>query len=169
MVESLDVIGLLKEEMSTDEIHLKVNAIHRMRTVIASINNSQIVESLIPYLQTLITGSGKEDDEVLFAIAEEIGKVYNMIGVKTIFLPLLESLAESDETVVREEAVKSLSSIAEQLTDAEMQNVFSPLVIRLAQNDNFIGRVSSTSLFIVAYQKSGPNRERLRKKFIELC
>ena len=51
----------------------------------------------------------KEDDEVLFAIAEEIGKIYTMIGDKTIFLPLLEHLAETDETVVREEAVKSLT------------------------------------------------------------
>ena len=49
---------------------------------------------------------------MLFAIAEEIGKVFHLIGDKTIFLPLLEQLAESDETVVREEAVKSLTSIS---------------------------------------------------------
>ena len=135
MVEAIDVLGLLKEEMSTDEIHLKVNAIHRMRTVIASINNSQVIDNLIPYLNSkcylqenfkffnkllipvlillaLITGNSREDDEVLFAIAEEIGKVFHLIGDKTIFLPLLEQLAESDETVVREEAVKSLTSIS---------------------------------------------------------
>ena len=52
MVEAIDVLGLLKEEMSTDEIHLKVNAIHRMRTVIASVSNSQVIENLIPYLQS---------------------------------------------------------------------------------------------------------------------
>jgi len=37
MVESLDAFDLLKEEMNTDEIHLKVNAIHRLKTVINSI------------------------------------------------------------------------------------------------------------------------------------
>ena len=63
-------------------------------------------------LLALITGNSREDDEVLFAIAEEIGKVFHLIGDKTIFLPLLEQLAESDETVVREEAVKSLTSIS---------------------------------------------------------
>ena len=37
MVEEINALELLKEEMQTDEIHLKVNAIHRMRTVILSI------------------------------------------------------------------------------------------------------------------------------------
>jgi len=43
-----------------------------------------------------------EDDEVLFAIAEELGKVFKLINDKTVFLGLLESLARQDETVVRE-------------------------------------------------------------------
>ena len=39
MVEAAPVnaLGLLKEEMMTEEIHLKVNAIHRLKTVIYSI------------------------------------------------------------------------------------------------------------------------------------
>ena len=37
---------------------------------------------------------GSEDDEVLFAIAEELGKVYTLINDKTVFLPLLEDLAK---------------------------------------------------------------------------
>jgi hypothetical protein len=56
----------------------------------------------------------KEDDEVLFAIAEELGKVwydliFNLIFIrellpdKTQFLGLLEVLARADETVVREQ------------------------------------------------------------------
>ena len=35
-----------------------------------------------------------EDDEVLFAIAEELGKVFVLINDKTVFLPLLEDLAK---------------------------------------------------------------------------
>ena len=37
MVENVSALGLLKEEMQSDEIHLKVNAIHRLKTVILSI------------------------------------------------------------------------------------------------------------------------------------
>ena len=34
---NVNALGLLKEEMSTEEIHLKVNAIHRLKTVILTI------------------------------------------------------------------------------------------------------------------------------------
>lgn len=73
-----------------------------------------------------------EDDEVLFAIAEELGKVFKLINDKTVFLGLLESLSRQDETVVREQAARSLTTICENLSDAEIQNVFAPLVIKLA-------------------------------------
>jgi len=34
-----------------------------------------------------------EDDEVLFAIAEEIGNIFGLISDNTTFLPILEDLA----------------------------------------------------------------------------
>jgi serine/threonine-protein phosphatase 2A regulatory subunit A len=84
-------------------------------------------------------------------------------------LPSLETLAKEDETVVREQAAKSLTTICESLSDAEVQNVFAPLVIKLAQHDWFTGRASSCQLFFPCYSRSGPQKEKLRKKFIELC
>ena len=69
---------------------------------------------------------------MLFAIAEELGHVFTLIPNKTTFLGLLEQLARQDETVVREQAAKSLTTICEALSDAEIQNDFAPLVIKLA-------------------------------------
>ena len=43
-----------------------------------------------------------------------------LLPEKTIFLPLLENLAKVDETVVREQAAKSLCTIAKALSDAEI-------------------------------------------------
>ena len=106
---------------------------------------------------------------MLFAIAEELGKVWELNPDKTIFLGILEKLAKVDETVVREQAARSLTTISEALSDAEMQNVFCPLVIRLAQAEWFTGRVSSCHLFYHAYARSNAQKERLRKKFMELC
>ena len=97
-----------------------------------------------------------EDDEVLFAIAEELGKVFTLISDKTVFLSLLEQLARMDETVVRDQAAKSLTIISENLSDAEIQNVFAPLVIKLAQGEWFTGRVSSCQLFSTCYEQAGP-------------
>ena len=88
---------------------------------------------------------------------------------KTMFLTLLEQLAKSDETVVREQATTSLLKICEALNDEQLQNVFCPLVIRLAQAEWFTGRVSACSLFQAAYPRANAQKERLRKKFMELC
>ena len=74
----------------------------------------------------------KEEDEVVFAIAEELGKLFVLLPDKTVFLKHLEMLAKHDETVVREEAVRSLSNICSVLSEADIQNNFCPMVIRLA-------------------------------------
>jgi len=122
-MEDIDALALLKEEMETEEVHLKVNAIHRLKTVILCIGVDDTIKKLIPYLESnfnkLRSNNGlglvdKEDDEVLFAIAEELGKVWydidnikkifyrELLPDKTTFLGLLETLARVDETVVRE-------------------------------------------------------------------
>jgi hypothetical protein len=38
--------------MTTEEIHLKVNAIHRLKTVILSIGLNEVSTQLIPYLES---------------------------------------------------------------------------------------------------------------------
>merc|ERR1711981_1461045 len=114
-----------------------------MKTVILSIGQDETISQLIPYLHELIK---TEDDEVLFAIAEELGWNFELMTDKTVFMQLLEDLARQDETVVREQAAKSLTMISEKLSDAEIQNVLAPLVIKLAQSEWFTARVSSCLL-----------------------
>jgi serine/threonine-protein phosphatase 2A regulatory subunit A len=167
MTEDFNALELLQEEMRTDEVHLKVNAVHRLKTVILSIGVEESSKKMVEYLEGLI--KAPEDDEVLFAIAEELGKCWELLPEKTLFLPLLEKLCNADETVVREQAYTSMSAISGSLSDAETQSVFAPIVIRLAQAEWFYGRVSACHLFSHAYTKSNALKERLRKKFIELC
>ena len=127
-------LSLLQQEMQVDEINLRVNAIHRLKTVILNMGTDETINRVLPYLESLIS---IEDDEVLFAISEEIGQVFHLVPDNTTFLPLLEELASQSETVVREEAAKSLNKICKELSDAEIQNVFAPLVIKLATGDQF--------------------------------
>lgn len=51
-MEDIDALALLKEEMETEEVHLKVNAIHRMKTVILCIGVEDTIKKLIPYLES---------------------------------------------------------------------------------------------------------------------
>lgn len=71
-------------------------------------NKDNIVTMLLPYINEMID---IQEDEVLFAIAEELGKCFVLHPEKTLFMDLLEKLAKHDETVVREEATKSLINI----------------------------------------------------------
>ena len=69
---------------------------------------------------SLLALISEQDDEVLFAIAEELGMIFSLLPDKCAFLPLLEILASSDETVVREQATASLTTICETLNDEEI-------------------------------------------------
>lgn len=52
-MEDIDALALLKEEMETEEVHLKVNAIHRLKTVILCIGVEDTIKKLIPYLESM--------------------------------------------------------------------------------------------------------------------
>lgn len=135
-MESINAIDLLKEEMQTDEVHLKVNAIHRLKTVAYAVSRDDFRNQLIPYLDKL----NNECDEVLFSIASELGqKSIAEAGGIDVIAPLLEKLAKSDETVVREEAAKSMSKLCEGMSDSDIQGIIIPLILRLASSDWFPG------------------------------
>ena len=52
-MDDIDALALLKEEMETEEVHLKVNAIHRLKTVILCIGVEDSVKKLLPYLESI--------------------------------------------------------------------------------------------------------------------
>ncbi|CAG9321282.1 unnamed protein product [Blepharisma stoltei] len=158
-------LELLREELTTDEVYVKVNAIHRLQIVATVLGPEQVKSQLLPYLATLTN----EDDEVLFALAQELGALYTFLpGQASALMPLLETLAAMDETVVRDQAVKSLMIIADVLPDSDIINLFVPTVIKLSTAENFSARVSACALFASAYPRSGNLKEKLRQKFLEL-
>ena len=52
-MEDINALDLLKEEMETEEIHLKVNVIHRLKTVIISLGVDDTLKKLYPYLECI--------------------------------------------------------------------------------------------------------------------
>ncbi len=51
-MEDINALDLLKEEMETEEIHLKVNVIHRLKTVILSIGVDDTLKKVYPYIES---------------------------------------------------------------------------------------------------------------------
>jgi len=74
---------------------------------------SEAIKRLITLLFGLLPGRVGEatDDEVLLVIARELGKFVPVVTSPEKLLPLLGSLAEIEETVVREAAVESIKSV----------------------------------------------------------
>ena len=72
-----------------------------------------------------------EDEEVLFALAESLGDIYSFVQSNpSTLLNLLESLAGLDETVIRDQAVKTLNEISKTLSDADLNNLFIPSILK---------------------------------------
>jgi hypothetical protein len=53
--DAQEVMRLFQEEMQTEEIHLKVNAIHRLKIVMMYLDKKMIVDNLIGYLNSKYT------------------------------------------------------------------------------------------------------------------
>lgn len=76
-MENLNPLDVLKEELDTDDVAQKINAVHRMRIIATIMGPEGIRSVLLPFLDSTyhlnLALIKKEEDEVLFAIAEEIG------------------------------------------------------------------------------------------------
>ena len=52
MSEQINPIDFFKEEMDNDEISLRVNAIHRLKTIVTLIGGEQFKTQLLSYLES---------------------------------------------------------------------------------------------------------------------
>ena len=78
---------------------------------------------LIPFLTDTIY----DEDEVLLALAEQLGTFTPLVGGAehvNCLLPPLESLATVEETIVRDKAVDSLRSIADEHSNTDLESHF---------------------------------------------
>lgn len=47
-------IDLLKEEMENDDTIVRINAMHRLKTIVTLINDNTFKSQIVPYLQGII-------------------------------------------------------------------------------------------------------------------
>ena len=82
---------------------------------------------LIPF----VNESVDDEDEILLALAEELGEFVPLVGGPQhahFLLPPLEALATVDETVVRERAVASICGVTAQMPAGSVQEHLLPLL-----------------------------------------
>ncbi|KAK2705878.1 hypothetical protein QYM36_016030, partial [Artemia franciscana] len=148
---------------------LRLNSIKKLSTIALALGVERTRAELIPFLTDTIY----DEDEVLLALAEQLGNLTPLVGGPEyvyFLLPPLESLATVEETVVRDKAVDSLRIIAAQHSPADLEANFVPMVKRLASGDWFTSRTSACGLFGCCYPRvSTPVKAELRSHFRTLC
>lgn len=95
-------IAILMDELRSEDVQLRLNAIHRVSTIALALGPDRAREELIPFLQDSID----DEDEVLLALAEELGRNFEeYVGGKKfahVLLGPLENLSAVEETLVRD-------------------------------------------------------------------
>lgn len=167
--DSLYPIAVLIDELRNEDVQLRLNSIKKLSTIALALGVERTRAELIPFLTDTI----EDEDEVLWALAEQLGNFIPLVGgpeYASCLLPPLENLATVEETVVREKATESLRMIAAEHSAADIEKHFAPLVKRLSQGDWFTSRTSACGLYAVCYANvSVALKTELRMMFKCLC
>lgn len=166
----VDAFGLLKDELKSEEIQDQVNAARRVNTIALGMGEDRARSELIPFLRQRVD---EYTDEILLAIAEAAGGLVKAIGGGEhahMLIPLLEALAEKEETIVRQKAVESLVQVGKSMPASTLQSEMKELLKRLAGGDFFPSRISAAGLFATVYPSTPPAmRAPLRKMYEQLA
>jgi len=165
-VDEIAPIAILMDELRSEDVQLRLNAIHRISTIALALGPDRAREELIPFLQDSVD----DEDEVLLALAEELGRNFEeYIGGRDyahILLGPLENLSAVEETLVRDKAAESITKVADALSQAQIEQYYIPLVQRLSKGEWFTSRTSACALYAPVYDRVAPSiQDELRKGY----
>jgi serine/threonine-protein phosphatase 2A regulatory subunit A len=109
-------------------VQLQLNSIRRLKTIALALGEERTRRELVPFLGE---ESKDDEDEVLQAMADELGEFVPFVGGPEhahVLLPVLEAVSTVEETVVREAAVASLCKVCAALSEAHVTEHFVPLL-----------------------------------------
>jgi serine/threonine-protein phosphatase 2A regulatory subunit A len=120
-------IAVLIDELKNDDVQLQLNSIRRLKTIALALGEERTRKELVPFLEE----SKDDEDEVLQAVAEELGDFVPHVGGPQhahCLLPVLEAVSIVEETVVRDAAVASLCKVCKALSAGSVLEHFLPLL-----------------------------------------
>jgi len=156
------------EEMRQGDVERRIQAMKKVVTVALTLGPEKTRSELLPMLKSL----NEEEEEVLYQLADALGKFGQLVGggdQAHLLLPLLERLASEEETIVREKAVESLVAVASSLSKKIVQDNVMALWRRLLQGDWFCERISAAGLIHVVYpQVDAQKQTEMREAIVKL-
>lgn len=113
------------DELRNEDPALRLNSVRRLRTIALALGEERTRRELIPFLNE----NSDDEDEILLAMAAELGGFVSLVGgpehAQVLLLPL-ETLATVDETVVRDRAAESLIAVASAMPVPALVEFFVP-------------------------------------------
>jgi serine/threonine-protein phosphatase 2A regulatory subunit A len=167
--EDIAPIAILMDELRSEDVQLRLNAIHSIPTIALALGPDRARDELIPFLQDSVD----DEDEVLLVVAEELGRNFEQyIGGSEhahVLLGPLENLAAVEETLVRDKAAESMTKVAEVLSQQQIEEFYIPVLKRLSGADWFTSRATSAALYSSVYSKVSPAiQDEMRKGYSAL-
>lgn len=152
-----------------DDVSARVAAANRLASVASVLGEQRTREELLPFL----TDGVDDEDEVLLALANSLGKLVQLVGggnYAEILLPPIELLLTVEENSVRDAAAASALLVASALPDPMFQDKYSSMLTRLARKEWFTARISSAGLIANAYPRLlQSQQEEHLNLFSDLC
>ncbi|MEE4247379.1 MAG: HEAT repeat domain-containing protein [Kangiellaceae bacterium] len=111
------VLALI-DELRSEDRNAKLHAITNLSKIGEAIGSERTKEELVPFVVELIEDT---DSEILLALARATSGLSDFLrptDVSCLLEPLM-ALAGNEETVVREEAIKSVKGIVPRLSEAD--------------------------------------------------
>lgn len=165
-------LAVLIDELKHKDFQVRLNAVKRVSQIALALGEERTRTELVRFLQESL----EDEDEVLQTLAEELGEFIPLIGgVEHAhhLVPLLETLAKEEETIVREKAVASFKKICSAMVDGGIKvfhENFFKIIKSLGEGVWFTSRVSACDLFSPVYPYLGAEQQAsLRTLFTKLC
>lgn len=150
---------LFKEELSSEELSVRVNTIRRLPLVIHLASTvTAVKDQLLQYLDKLIDDS--DDDEVVFGLAEGLTVLSNYFPASRL-LGLYEKMLASEETIVREKTVESFLKMARRLDRSEIAGTIVPFIQKLTGNQAFGTKMSVLGIMTEMFPLASGDEKRM--------
>lgn len=167
--ESLYPIAVLIDELRVEDVQVRLRAVEKLRMICKALGPERTRDELLPFISETVY----DEDEVLLALAEQLGEMVPEVGGAEYAYTLLESLdrlSQVEETIVRDKAIESINKLIETQNVNQIELHFLPLLKKLACGDWFTSRTSSCGLFASCYSRVNPSQQiELRNTFKQLA
>uniref|UniRef100_A0A8B9X6R3 Protein phosphatase 2 scaffold subunit Abeta n=1 Tax=Bos mutus grunniens TaxID=30521 RepID=A0A8B9X6R3_BOSMU len=142
--DSLYPIAVLIDELRNEDVQLRLNSIKKLSTIALALGVERTRTELLPFLTDTIY----DEDEVLLALAEQLGNFTGLVGGPDFAHCLLDS--------VRLLAVEACVSIAQLLSQEDIEALVMPTLRQAAEDKSWRVRYMVADKFSELQKAVGP-------------